>query len=78
MTVTNPQGGQAKLPMQGIAQPTREEVEKLPRVHISTHPVMAHKMTLLRDKNTTTPQFYQLVCEIGALLAYEADGFTRT
>ncbi len=72
MSVINPQGGQTKLPMQGIIQPTREEVEHLPRVHISTHPVMAHKMTLLRDKNTATPQFYQLVCEIGALLAYEA------
>ncbi|WP_149402036.1 uracil phosphoribosyltransferase [Dictyobacter arantiisoli] len=58
--------------MQGIPQPTREEVMKLPRVHISTHPVMAHKMTLLRNKNTPTPQFYQLVQEIGALLAYEA------
>jgi uracil phosphoribosyltransferase len=58
--------------MQGIPQPTREEVMHLPRVHISTHPVMAHKMTLLRNKNTSTPQFYQLIREIGALLAYEA------
>ncbi|WP_126629357.1 uracil phosphoribosyltransferase [Dictyobacter alpinus] len=58
--------------MQGIPQPSREEVLKLPRVHISTHPVMAHKMTLLRNKNTPPPQFYQLVKEIGALLAYES------
>ena len=29
-------------------------------------------MTALRDKNTPSPQFYQLVKEIGALLAYEA------
>lgn len=33
---------------------------------------MAHKMTALRDKNTQTPEFYRLVKEIGALLAYEA------
>jgi uracil phosphoribosyltransferase len=72
MSATQSQGDQSKLPMQGIPQPTREEVLHLPRVHISTHPVMAHKMTLLRNKNTTTPQFYQLVREIGALLAYEA------
>ena len=72
MLGTSPQGGRSKLPMQGIPQPSREEVLKLPRVHISTHPVMAHKMTLLRNKNTTPPQFYQLVKEIGALLAYEA------
>lgn len=72
MSATQSQGSQPKLPMQGISQPTREEVLHLPRVHISAHPVMAHKMTLLRNKNTTTPQFYQLVREIGALLAYEA------
>ncbi|MBV9230597.1 MAG: uracil phosphoribosyltransferase [Chloroflexi bacterium] len=58
--------------MQGVAQPTRDEVLNLPRVHISTHPVMAHKMTTLRDKNTQPPEFYRLVKEIGALLAYEA------
>lgn len=65
-------GAPQKLPMQGIAQPTREEVLKLPRVHISHHPVMAHKVTALRDKRTQTPEFYRLVKEIGALLAYEA------
>jgi uracil phosphoribosyltransferase len=64
--------GQPKLPMQGVPQPTREEVLKLPRVHISSHPVMAHKLTALRDKNTQPPEFYRLVKEIGALLAYEA------
>ena len=60
------------LPMAGIPQPLREEVLNLPRVHISSHPVMAHKMTALRDKNTQPPEFYRLVKEIGALLAYEA------
>jgi uracil phosphoribosyltransferase len=72
MLGTSKQDEQPRLPMQGIPQPTREEVLNLPRVHISNHPVMAHKMTLLRNKNTPTPQFYQLVNEIGALLAYEA------
>ncbi len=72
MIETGRQGDHSKLPMQGIAQPSREEVLKLPRVHISSHPVMAHKITMLRDKNTGTAQFYQLVKEIGALLAYEA------
>ncbi|MBE3558767.1 MAG: uracil phosphoribosyltransferase [Ktedonobacteraceae bacterium] len=58
--------------MQGVAQPRREDVLKLPRIHISAHPVMAHKLTRLRDKTTSCPEFYQLVKEIGALLAYEA------
>jgi uracil phosphoribosyltransferase len=61
-----------QLPMQGIPQPGRTEVLQLPRVHISRHPVMAHKMTLLRNKETPAAQFYRLVKEIGSLLAYEA------
>lgn len=73
MTETSTQsGGRPSLPMQGVAQPSREEVLHLPRVHISSHPVMAHKMTALRDKNTQPPEFYRLVKEIGALLAYES------
>jgi len=65
-------GGRPSLPMQGVPQPKRDEVLNLPRVHISTHSVMAHKLTALRDKNTPPPEFYRLVKEIGALLAYEA------
>ena len=73
MTETSTQGGgRPNLPMAGVPQPKREEVLNLPRVHISSHPVMAHKMTALRDKNTQPPEFYRLVKEIGALLAYEA------
>ncbi|HEV7235404.1 MAG TPA: uracil phosphoribosyltransferase [Ktedonobacteraceae bacterium] len=73
MTETSTQsGGRPSLPMQGVAQPSREEVLHLPRVHISSHPVMAHKITALRDKNTQPPEFYRLVKEIGALLAYES------
>src|SRR5205809_7275821 len=73
MTETSIQsGGRPSLPMAGVPQPKREEVLNLPRVHISSHPVMAHKMTALRDKNTQPPEFYRHVKEIGALLAYEA------
>jgi uracil phosphoribosyltransferase len=58
--------------MRGIAQPAREETATLPSVHISRHPVVAHKLGLLRDKNTASPDFYRLVRELGTLLAYEA------
>jgi uracil phosphoribosyltransferase len=60
------------LPMQGIPQPSRAEVEHLPNVFISSHPVMAHKLTQLRERHTASPDFYRLVKELGALLAYEA------
>ena len=38
----------------------------------STHPLVAHKLTRLRDKNTQPKKFRELVREISALLAYEA------
>lgn len=71
------EGERPALPMKGVPQPRREEVLDLPRVHISSHPVMQHKMTALRDKTTPSPDFYRLVKEIGALLAYEATATLR-
>ncbi len=41
-------------------------------VHASTHPLVAHKLTRLRDKNTEPKKFRELVREIAGLMAYEA------
>ena len=41
-------------------------------VYASKHPLVAHKLTRLRDKNTDPKKFRELVREIAALLAYEA------
>jgi uracil phosphoribosyltransferase len=38
----------------------------------SRHPLVAHKLTRLRDKNTDPKKFRELVREIAGLLAYEA------
>jgi uracil phosphoribosyltransferase len=38
----------------------------------SSHPLVAHKLALMRDKNTEPKKFRELVREIAALLAYEA------
>ena len=38
----------------------------------SIHPLVAHKLSLLRDKNTEPKKFRELIREIAALLAYEA------
>ncbi len=38
---------------------------------IVTHPLVQHKLTLMRDKNTSTGEFRALLREISALLAYE-------
>ena len=42
------------------------------RVHIADHPLIAHKLTALRDKDTDTPTFRRLADELVTLLAYEA------
>jgi uracil phosphoribosyltransferase len=42
------------------------------RVHIADHPLITHKITVLRDKTTPSPVFRQLVEELVTLLAYEA------
>jgi uracil phosphoribosyltransferase len=38
----------------------------------SQHPLVAHKVTKLRDRNTEPKKFRELIREIGALLGYEA------
>jgi len=42
------------------------------KIHIVSHPLIAHKLTLLRDENTPSPTFRSLTEEIVSLLAYEA------
>jgi uracil phosphoribosyltransferase len=42
------------------------------RVHIADHPLITHKLTVLRDVRTPSPVFRQLVEELVTLLAYEA------
>lgn len=42
------------------------------KVHIMDHPLVAHKMTILRDKNTSVKDFREIVSEIGMLITYEA------
>ena len=42
------------------------------RVHITDHPQVTHKLTVLRDARTPSPVFRSLVSELVTLLAYEA------
>lgn len=42
------------------------------RLHVANHPLITHKLTVLRDKATPSPQFRLLVEELVTLLAYEA------
>ena len=42
------------------------------RIHVADHPLIAHKLTVLRDRQTPSATFRQLVDELVTLLAYEA------
>ena len=42
------------------------------KVHVLDHPLLAHKLTIMRDKNTSVKDFRELVSEIGMLITYEA------
>jgi uracil phosphoribosyltransferase len=48
------------------------EEKLMSTVHVSSHPLVAHKLTKLRDINTSPKKFRELVREISALLTYEA------
>ncbi|MGI5353421.1 uracil phosphoribosyltransferase [Streptomyces sp. CA-250714] len=42
------------------------------RIHVVDHPLVAHKLTTLRDARTDSPTFRRLADELVTLLAYEA------
>ncbi|MGW0659340.1 uracil phosphoribosyltransferase [Streptodolium elevatio] len=42
------------------------------RIHVVDHPLVAHKLTTLRDERTDSPTFRRLADELVTLLAYEA------
>lgn len=43
----------------------------MPEVHVIQHPLLQHKLTILRKKETSTEKFRRLVSEISLLLGYE-------
>ncbi len=42
------------------------------QLHVADHPLISHKLSVLRDKDTPSPVFRALVSELVTLLAYEA------
>ena len=49
-----------------------ERTEEFPTLTIIRHPLVQHKLTILRDQSTPTKIFKELVDEIAMLMAYEA------
>ena len=48
------------------------------RVHVADHPLISHKITLLRDQNTVSSVFRDLAEELVILLGYEATRELKT
>lgn len=49
-----------------------ERIGEFPTLIIIRHPLVQHKLTILRDQRTQTKHFKELVDEIAMLMAYEA------
>ena len=41
------------------------------KVYVFDHPLIQHKLTYIRDKNTGTKEFRELVDEVATLMAFE-------
>ncbi|HEY8772346.1 MAG TPA: uracil phosphoribosyltransferase [Candidatus Limnocylindria bacterium] len=48
------------------------DLGRFPNLHVSQHPLVAHKLALLRDRSTEPKKFRELVRELSWLLGYEA------
>src|SRR5215472_19105684 len=59
------------IPPNHVALRRIEEVYVMEGVTIVDHPLVQHKLTLVRDKSISTKSFRELLKEIGMLLCYE-------
>lgn len=50
----------------------KKELEAMKNVTVLDHPLIEHKISLLRDKDTSTNEFRKLIEEIAMLMGYEA------
>ena len=41
-------------------------------VHVLDHPLLQHKLSILRDETTGVKDFREIVCEIATLMCYDA------
>jgi uracil phosphoribosyltransferase len=55
-----------------MAIPPRDAAAEFPTLTVVRHPLVQHKLSILRDRATPTKIFKELVDEIAMLMAYEA------
>ncbi len=73
-------GSEIQNPAPPVAEKGKVELtaEEQSGLHVSTHPLILHKLTILRDIETEPKRFREVVNEITALLAYEATADLKT
>jgi uracil phosphoribosyltransferase len=61
------------MPAEGHRRPSAEPKPAMtaPVVHLVSHPLVQHKLTLMRQKDRSTNSFRRLLHEISVLMAYE-------
>ena len=65
--------------MKGLTMPERrraarfsnEEDGSMSKVHVFDHPLIQHKLSIMRSKDTGTKEFRELLEEISMLMVYE-------
>ena len=60
------------LELQTPQPTTRERTQRMSGIFEVQHPLIAHHLSQLRDKNTDPAEFRRLVQRLAVLLAYEA------
>lgn len=55
----------------GLAPARQRKETSMSNLHLVQHPLVQHKLTLLRDKNTGAKEFRELLLEITLMMGYE-------
>ena len=57
-----------------VGQSTSYDIKKgktiMDKVHVLDHPLLQHKLSILRDQNTGVKDFREVVSEIATLMCY--------
>lgn len=48
-------------------------MSKMGKIMVFDHPLIQHKVAMMRDKNTTSKDFRELAKEVALLMAFEVD-----
>lgn len=54
------------------------DIKKYKNAHVLSHPLLSHKISILRNKNTSTTEFRQVVKEVAMLEGFEAFRHLKT